>query len=478
MKGLDLCYMPASEQLRRFLRRELSPVEVLEAQLARMDALNGKIVAVTEIHAEEALAMARESERRYMRGEGIRALEGVTVAVKDEVDVKGWRITEGSLANRNARPASADGPFAEYLRASGAVLHAQTNVPEYYCNVVTWNHLWGVTRNPWNPGMTPGGSSGGSGAALAAGFATLATGSDMGGSIRVPASMCGLYGFKPPYGRVATSFLQMESEGPMARNFRDMALMQDACSGPVDSMPCTISPKLSYPMNYEGISGLKIAFDPMEKWGVPLDASVKAAMLATVRRLEAMGAVVEEVDLGFRGEDFEMFADAIFSTYIGPYCFSAVRRGTHEVTPYLRAIEEKVRGRTGIGAMCRGDDWVLEHSRGVKEKVFRRGFSAILMPTMATPHVPADLCNSSDNECITINGEKHSGRDWRYCFTWPWNLLGWYPVVGVPVGRAEGGVPVGAQVIANAYDDLMAFRVAAALEEGDPGFFRDAFPDF
>jgi len=475
MADIELCYMPAIDQMRLFRARKLSPVEVLAAQLRRIKILNAGLVAVTEIHADEAMAMAQESERRYMRGEGVRALEGVTVAVKDEVDIAGWRVTAGSLGNRNAEPAAKDCCFGGYLRAAGAVLHVQTNVPEYYCNVVTWNHLWGTTRNPWNPAISPGGSSGGSAAALAAGFATLATGSDMGGSIRVPAAMCGLYGFKPPYGRVATSLMQMESEGPMARNFADMVLMQNACSGPVDSMPSTIRPKLEYPQDYEGLAGLKIAFDPMEKWGLPMDGETGRALLDTVARLEKLGATVEEVDLGLRADDFETYVEAVFSTYMGPYCFEAARKYPEETTPYLKALAEKCRGRTCPKAMDRADTWVQDHSLAIKERVFRRGFSAILMPTIATPQVPADLGNTPENDFITINGGQYPGGDWRYCFTWPWNMMGWYPVVSVPVGRSGIGVPLGAQIIADTYDDLAAFRVAAALSAGDPGFFRGGF---
>ncbi|OFW83306.1 MAG: hypothetical protein A2018_02275 [Alphaproteobacteria bacterium GWF2_58_20] len=469
--------MPATEQMSLFRQGKLSPCEVLEAQLRRMEAHNTTLLAVTEAHVDEARAMARESGERYRRGEGIRPLEGLTMAVKDEVGIKGWRITAGALANRQASPAIEDCSFGSCLRASGAVLHVQTNVPEYYCNVVTWNRLWGITRNPWNQAFSPGGSSGGSAAALAAGFSTLATGSDMGGSIRIPASQCGLFGFKPPYGRVATSLMQMESEGPLARNFADMALMQDACSGPSPRMPSTLKPRLAYPMEYPEVRGLVVAVDFMDAWGIPLDVSVRKGLEDACARLEAAGARVEEVDLGLRATDFEIYAQKLFSTYMADYCFEACRKAPDQATPYLLGMVSRY-GNVPRSAVLAADQWVENRSRHIQEQVFQRGMSAILMPTLVTPYLPADLGRVPERSSITINGEEHAVSDWEYSMTWLWNMMGWYPVVNVPAGQAANGMPVGIQVVGNTYEDLEAFRVANALAETGPAFFRgELFPD-
>ena len=152
------------------------------------------------------------------------------------------------------------------LAEAGAVVSIQTTVPEMMFHAATWSYLWGITRNPWNLHETPGGSSGGSAAALAAGFCTLATGSDMGGSIRIPASLCGLYGFKPPFGRVAPApdsyDLVAAAEGPLARGFTDMALVQDVIAGPHPRSFVALRPKLDYPLTYPGIEGWVLAYDP------------------------------------------------------------------------------------------------------------------------------------------------------------------------------------------------------------------------
>ncbi|MEE0815757.1 MAG: amidase, partial [Desulfovibrio fairfieldensis] len=211
-----LAYLTAVEQIQYFREGALSPVDVLTAQIERINKyngplntsgrelkdylkFNGQVNAVTYEHFGQAMQAAKEAEKRYKSGSA-RALEGVTVAVKDENDVRGWRVTMGSVLLQDAPPAGENAAIIDMLLSEGAILHIQTTVPELYIHSQTWSRLWGVTRNPWNIHYAVGGSSGGSGAALAAGFTTLATGSDMGGSIRIPTSRCGLYGFKAPFG--------------------------------------------------------------------------------------------------------------------------------------------------------------------------------------------------------------------------------------------------------------------------------------
>lgn len=226
-----LAYLTAVEQIQYFREGALSPVDVLTAQIERINKyngplntsgrelkdylkFNGQVNAVTYEHFGQAMQAAKEAEKRYKSGSA-RGLEGVTVAVKDENDVRGWRVTMGSVLLQDAPPAGENAAIIDMLLSEGAILHIQTTVPELYIHSQTWSRLWGVTRNPWNLHYAVGGSSGGSGAALAAGFTTLATGSDMGGSIRIPASLCGLYGFKAPFGRVPTSETTFETLGPL-----------------------------------------------------------------------------------------------------------------------------------------------------------------------------------------------------------------------------------------------------------------------
>jgi len=198
----DLHYLSATEALRLFRSRELSPVELLDAVIARAEAVEPVVNALCHTFSDEARAAAREAEARYAgRGEPPRALEGIPLAIKEEEAIAGQPWTQGSLLYKDL-VADYTSAFGQRMLDSGAIVHARSTAPEFSCAGFTHSKLHGVTRNPWNPGFGVGGSSGGSGAALAAGTTTLASGSDIGGSIRIPASFNGVVGFKPPYGRV------------------------------------------------------------------------------------------------------------------------------------------------------------------------------------------------------------------------------------------------------------------------------------
>ena len=246
----ELAYLPATAQIAMFKAGVITPTDVLEAQITRVKQYNGvyntkrrdlgkglksfnagKINAICFDRFAEARKAAKAATERYRNGTA-RRLEGVTVGVKNENNVVGWRVDMGSLILKDVPPCKDDCPLIERLKNEGAILVFSTTVPELYVTCLTWSRLYGVTRNPWNLAYGVGGSSGGSGAALAAGFCTLATGSDMGGSIRIPASMNGIYGFKPPFGRVPTSEIAYETLGPLARTFDDLVLMQDIVAGP------------------------------------------------------------------------------------------------------------------------------------------------------------------------------------------------------------------------------------------------------
>ena len=194
--------MTATDALAAMRARTLSPVELLESVERRADQVEPVVNALCERRHDEARAAAEASEQRYAKGVRIRPLEGLPVALKEEVTVKGWRMRYGSLAIDEIATDTA--PIAERILKAGAVVHARTTTPEFSCTGYTHSKLWGVTRNPWNPSVAVGGSSGGTGASLASGTSLLASGSDIGGSIRIPASINGVVGFKPPHGRVPT----------------------------------------------------------------------------------------------------------------------------------------------------------------------------------------------------------------------------------------------------------------------------------
>ncbi|RUW97432.1 amidase, partial [Mesorhizobium sp. M8A.F.Ca.ET.023.01.1.1] len=235
MSDLDLCYMPASEALRLFKARKLSPVELMQATIRRAEATKSAINCFTFTHFEEAMKLAAKAEARYAKGARTGALEGLPIGIKDESYIKGKPTSHGSLLSRDAISGHTS-TMNERIIKAGGIVHARTATPEFSCAGYTWSKRWGVTRNPWNRDFTPGGSSGGSAATLASGTSSIATGSDIAGSIRIPASACGLVGYKPPYGRNPDEppfNLDFYCHtGPLARNVRDAILLQNVMAGP------------------------------------------------------------------------------------------------------------------------------------------------------------------------------------------------------------------------------------------------------
>lgn len=474
-----LIYASADWLLQQFRRRELSPLELLEAQIRRYDEVEPLINACTFTHFESARQAAQASEDRYRRGEPL-PLDGITVALKDEYDRIGWITTAGSSVLKD-NVATTNHPAVDKLLDAGAVLHLQTTVPEFYLAAVTWTDLWGVTRNPWNLSTTVGGSSGGSGAALAAGMTTLATGSDMGGSTRIPCAFNGLYGFKPPYGRNApppsSTFMLPATEGPMARTFRDMVRLQNVMSGPAPYTATSLRPKLDLPLSYPSIRGMRIALSMDQGWA-KVDAETRANTLKAMRLLRDQGAVIEEVDLnlGIDGPGLRTtLMNALLSGGFGEDLkqLNAVR---DQLTTYGRYFSDIAAGERGSAEAKQAEEMINTLYARVQDAVFLKGYSAIVMPTLATSSVPADFDPSQDS--MVINGqpvEPNVG----WVLTALWNLLNWNPVVSVPTGLSGDGVPTGMQISTTTYDDTTAMRIASAYAESAPQFFTgDLFPTF
>jgi amidase len=486
-----IAYLSATEQIRRFKAGTLSPVDVLKAQMDRIKryngplnasgrelkdfmAFNGKVNAITYEHFDQAMKAAKESEKRYRNGTA-RALEGLTVAIKDENDVAGWRTTMGSVLFENAPVAKENAAIIDMLLNQGAVLHIQTTVPEFYIHAQTWSRLWGVTRNPWNELYAVGGSSGGSGAALAAGFCTLATGSDMGGSIRIPSSLCGVYGFKAPFGRVPTSETSFETLGPMARNFQDMVLMQNSIAGPHPKVHASLRPKLEYPYEYASLKGVPIAVDYFGDWiqgGV--DNSVRDSLGNAVEVLRKQGAIVDEVKLGWTYQGlFKTFVKGLMSTGIGAMILAAAEH-KDKITTYTKYFLDFAKNGSP-SALAEADELTTKLHREIQSKVYGRGYQALIMPTLATPYFPAD--NDPTKDTVTINGKPVEGM--AHTLTAIWNLLSRYSVVNVPVGVAPNNIPIGIQVVGNTFDDLAAFHVAAGYSQAGLQLYSDGkFPNF
>ncbi len=483
----DLAYMSATEQIEKFKSGELSPVDVLKAQLKMIKEyngevasgkeeapdymnFNGKVNAISFENYEQALEQAKEAEKRYKEGTA-RPLEGVTVGVKNDCSVKGWVLNAASLTLLGREPENHDDPMIQKLRGAGAIFVFQTLGPEFWVSGMTWSRLYGVTRNPWNENYTPGGSSGGSCAALAGGFCTLSTGSDMGGSIRVPSSMCGVYGFRSPFGRVAqTSYTQYCTIGAQARTIEDLILVQNVITGPYVEDMASIPHKLEYPATYKDLKGVKIAVDYFDHW-LPggIDKEERIAMDKVVESLRKAGAEVIEVKLSWTSDLYNStFGKALFSSAIGSM-FSLTVGKEDKLTPYvaniLKGLDKNGFFETpGAVYLGGGEIFIKTAHKEIQEKVFSQGCLALITPTLSTPYVPAEYDASRDGEVF---------------MTFPWNLLFAYPIVAVPASLSEKNVPVGVQVIGNAYQDLDAFRVAMGLSKVLPQLYKDdRFPTF
>src|SRR5215510_4564641 len=337
MSDLELCYLPATEAIARFKAKTLSPVELMKAVIDRAEKVEKKINAFPIKHYDQALEQAKKAEAKYAKTDGrTRPLEGLPVAIKDEALIKNERVTFGSLIYKDF-VAEETNPSIDRLLKAGAIMHARAAAPEFSCAPFTHSRLNGVTRTPWNTAYSCGGSSGGSGSSLAAGTAQLASGSDIGGSIRIPASMCGVVGFKPPFGRNPDTppfnLDQYCHVGPMARTVADCALLPNVMSGPHPDDIVSLRPKLRVPNALGDIKGWRIALcvNPAQ---YDIEPGVAKNTLAAAELFRAAGAMVEEVDLGWKRDDVVFAADAHFGTIFGPQVLRYTKKHRKIMTDY------------------------------------------------------------------------------------------------------------------------------------------------
>ena len=461
---LELCYLSATDARDRFEAGTLSPVELVQALIDRAEAVEPKINAFTHTFHARALKQAREAENRFRgRGARPRALEGLPVAIKDLHDVKGEITTFGSRLFADNRSTSSL-PYVERLLRAGAILFARTTSPEFGCLGVTHSELWGVTRNPWNLAFGPGGSSGGAGAALAAGTTTLADGSDSGGSIRIPASCCGVFGIKPAHGRVPIAgpgnLDQYLAHGPMTRSVADSALMMNVMAGPHRRDSTSVPGRLRLPLKPAGIEGWRIACSP-DLGYFDVDPEVAANTGAAAATFRDLGASVEEVSIPWTNRVLDAgIAHWVAFMHQDPQRMPPERRAllspaTRDYADHNRArqrlsLEEAERVRAGMYADL--------------EAVFRR-HRVLICPATGLPSVPADLPIAGAE--VTINGRPQDPL-WDWTLTYPFNVLGHLPTASVPTGFSSSGVPTGLQIVGRPYDETSVFRVAAAFERAQP----------
>ena len=461
MSTEELCYLNAEEAIKRFRERSLSPVELMQALIDRCELVEASINAFTETWFDEALQQARAAEARYRSGDA-RPLEGIPVAIKDELKLAGKRRTSASLVYRDRVDAESD-VIVQRLLDAGAIAHAKTTTPEFCLLGSCHSRLWGVTRNPWNLDITPGGSSGGSGAALAAGTTTLATGTDIGGSIRIPSALCGVVGYKAPYGRnpeIPVFNLDFYSHsGAMTRSVADAAAMQNIISGVHNRDIASLREKVVIDTSVPAdLAGLRVAYS-LDLGFMELDAAVRDNTLAALELLRGLGAETTEVDLGwdasiidaahhYWAQGWAASMDRLLDDHRDELCDYTVwfiensrRSGKLD---YYESLETAVRMYDRFGPLM--DEYDL-----------------FVCPTLMTTGVPNDS-TWPENE-VVINGETRKVSEEHWSATYPFNMLSRCPVLSLPSGLAANGVPTGVQFVARSYDDQAVFRAALAYEQ-------------
>jgi len=465
----EIAYLPATEQRALFLSGELAPSEVLDAQLERIDTLNGGdrgINAFAEQMRDDAWQEARKADERYALGRRqdteLPPLLGLTVATKEKHALAGRRLSQGLLSQRHV-VAEADHPVVERLRAAGALIHARTTSPEFSCATVTHSPMWGVTRNPWNRDKSPGGSSGGAGAALAAGFTTLATASDIAGSTRIPAAFTGSVGYKAPYGRIpGAGYLAADwyrGDGPMGRTVADVALLSSVMGGthPGDANswgPWGLSP---LPAVLGALSGIRFGISAT-LGDFPVSPTVAEALERVAGLLRSAGAQVSEVVLPWTAEQVRETFLAHFGQILAPAMADIIGDSTDERAPYTdRFIAQalKAGAKYPLIESLRRDELL---NRQLSEAT--AGIDVLLCPTNAVDWLEAD---GQYLDGLQV-GDRKLAHYWEGHLTSPFNVANRRPVLSIPMGVGDAGIPIGLQVVGQPLQEGAVFAAAQHLE--------------
>ncbi len=456
----ELLYLSAAEMLRRFRARTLSPVELMRALVERMERIGRDINPFVEAYWDEALASSHAAETRYANGTA-RALEGIPLSVKDTLAVRGKRWMCGSLVHRE-RVADFTDPSVGRLLDAGAILTARSACPEFAWLWTCHSPLHGVTRNPWQQKISSGGSSGGSAAAVAAGLSAISLGSDSAGSIRMPAAMCGVIGYKPPSGRNPESAEDSEDlycdVGPITRTVEDCVLMQNITAGPHPADHATLRPRLVLPWPLGGVSGMRVAYS-LDLGFIEIAPDVRENTLALLGRLRSLGVQITEVCLEQIEQTLnagDWYGDFLMAEDMAPL----LREQPHLLSASLRYVAESCSRVTRAQYF---ESFRAQHEAWLRFGPILEAHDAFLCPTVATTDVPATLEAWED---ISVNGKVAE----RWVLTLLFNMFRCCPVLALPSGRGHNGVPTGVQLVGRTYDDLTVFQLASALEAQDPWY--------
>lgn len=463
---LDLCFASTPEQARLVASRELSPVELVDNALERIAEIQPQLNCFAHIWAAEARAEAVLAAAAVGAGNELGPLFGVPIAVKETTQVSGRPFTLGSFTHQHV-VADHDAAIVRALRRAGAIIVGATTSPEFAHTLQTDSPMWGPTRNAWNPACTPGGSSGGSASAVASGCVSVAEGSDMGGSVRIPAAWSGVVGLKPGLGRIPMDVLpglfdSISHHGPLARDIDSARLFLACVQGPDDAdIQSVTTPLMLDGHTPSDVRGMRVGLSiDLGSWAV--HPEIAAAVTAAADALEAAGAIIEPVDpkLGEADEALWLKLWGVFmSAYFG-----------HLVDDWSDRMDPDVLGLIELGYSLSATEYKrLEIDR---TDVWRRvsnalsGRAALLCPTMATPPVPAAKADRAGEEPAD-DGRYHSAD-----MTSVFNLVAPCPALSVPAGAHVGapfaGMPIGAQIVGHRWREDIVLQIGRAIEVALP----------
>lgn len=456
----DLLWTWSACRLSRAIRRrELSSRELLELYLSRVERYDPAVNAVVTLDADRALADARRADDEAVRGDWRGPLHGLPVTIKDAIAVEGVRSTAGAIELTDYRPAE-DAAAVARLRRAGAVVFGKTNVPRWSMDFQTFNEIFGTTNNPWALDRVPGGSSGGAAAAVACGFAAFELGTDLAGSVRIPAHCCGVFGLKPSYGVVpqrgyldhlggGVADVDINVVGPLARSAEDLDLLLGVLAGPPDERAFAWRLELP-PPRASRLEGLRVAAwfeDP----ACPIDDEELALLRSAADRLADAGAKVDErrPPIDFR-EQRKVFFQLLAAATAPTLAPEAAERAGGSHLAWLAADEARARLKA---------QW----------RAFFETCDILLCPVMPTPAFPHDQSEPTFSRTISVNGEQ---QPYRQVMAWA-GLVGVVelPSVSAPIGRTPGGLPVGVQVVAPYLRDREAIWAAGLVAEVSGGGF-------
>ncbi|MGK4594310.1 amidase [Amycolatopsis sp. w19] len=451
--------LTASELVAAYATGELSPVEATQNALRVIEERDGETNAFCLVDADGALEQAKASEVRWRDGNPIGWLDGVPASIKDMFLTQGWPTLRGSRCIDPDQPWDVDSPVTARLRENGLVLLGKTTTPELAWKGVTDNTLTGITRNPVDPSTTAGGSSGGSAAAVAAGMGELSVGTDGGGSIRIPASFCGIVGLKPTHGRIplfpASPFGPLSHAGPMARSVDDTALLLDVLAMPDYRDPAALAPPVSTYREAvrRDVRGLIAAYSPTLGY-VDVDPEVAEIVKSAVQSLGDAGLRIEEADPGFA--DPKPAFDILWSTGAAKWLDTFPAGSENKVDPGLRKVWE-------FGKTFSASDYLGANAEraalGILMGEFHTRYDVLITPTLPIPAFEA-------GHEVPPGSGLSGWPDWTP-FTYPFNMTQ-QPAISVPAGRTSSGLPVGLQIVGPRHSDDLVLAVAKLLEEVRP----------